>query len=262
MNATDLGLKERSLSQQGYDFSPDRLRKLDWGLRFTPTLCMLAALYGLLTQQAWVHFTLAALGILPFWFPAAHPLDVFYNLAIRPLWNGVRLPPNPLPRRIACLMGGSMNAIIGLAFVLGANLVAYLFGGILIVLQLVVISTHFCVASWMYEGLLKLQGKWTRPIPPSKARELVDQGACLIDVRTREEFARGHLEGAENIPLDEIGAHVSTIAKSRAVLYCQSGARSQNACQLLKRRGLDQVYNLGAMSRWEPGEAVSSESSC
>jgi hypothetical protein len=147
MTTAELSAQNRSLAQQGYDYTAEQLRELSWGLRFTPGVCMIGALYGLWTQQPMVHFVLAALGILPFWAPAWHPLDRLYNHVLRPLWGGVRLPPNPLPRRIACVAGGSMNVGIGLAFLNGAPVVAYVFGAILVPLQLIVISTHFCVAS-------------------------------------------------------------------------------------------------------------------
>jgi len=247
---TALNFREKSLTQQGYDYTPQDLRKLDWGLRFTPTVCMLGAAYGLAVQQPYVHFVLAALGILPFWFPAWHPVDRFYNAVVRPLWRGVSLPPNPLPRRIACLMGGAMNIGIGVGFLYGNLIVAYLFGFILVPLQLIVISTHFCVASWIYEGLLRLLGQWTRPISGQQARELVAGDALLVDVREPDEFARGHLPEAVNIPLDQIESKLDEIRDKSLVLYCQSGLRSQKAVQALKRRGVEGVHNLGAMTRW------------
>lgn len=252
--AESLTLKEKSLVQQGYDYTPSDLRKLDWGLRFTPIVCMLGAAYGLFTQQAMVHFVLAALGIVPFWFPAWHPVDRLYNHVIRPLINGVKLPPNPLPRRIACFMGGSMNIGIGLGFLYQAPMVAYVFGAILVPLQLVVISTHFCVASWLYEMVMKMMGRWDRPITPVEAHRLVNSGAVLVDVRGPDEFAKGHLPHAINVPLDDLVQHLDLFQKQPTVLYCQSGMRCQGAVNILKRRGFQNVYNLGAMSCWQEGD--------
>ena len=68
--AAETTVEIRTLTQQGYDYSPADLRELSWGLRFTPALCMLGALYGLWSQNPFIHFGLAALGILPFWAPA------------------------------------------------------------------------------------------------------------------------------------------------------------------------------------------------
>ncbi|MDA0745653.1 MAG: DUF4395 family protein [bacterium] len=251
MESAGTTLQQKSLVQQGYDYSPDELKSLDWGLRFTPVVCMVIAVYGLVTRQPYVHFSLAALGILPFWFPAWHPVDRLYNHIIGPLFSAIKLPPSPLPRRIACLMGGSMNLFIGLAFFYQNPMLAYILGGTLVSLQLIVISTHFCLASWMYEGLLRLLGKWTVLIPIQQAREFIQNGAQLIDVREPDEFARGHLPNAINIPLDSIGQHLNTFQEKDTLLYCQSGLRCQQAVQLLKRRGFERVHNLGAMSRME-----------
>jgi hypothetical protein len=105
MDSEAQGQQYGSLIQQGYDYTGRELSELSWALRFTPAVCMVGAIIGLITQQAPIHFVLAGIGIIPFWFPAAHPLDLLYNHGLRPFWNGVRLPPNPLPRRIACFMG-------------------------------------------------------------------------------------------------------------------------------------------------------------
>jgi rhodanese-related sulfurtransferase len=250
MAATSPTVQQRALAQQGYAYSPAQLAELSWGLRFTPAVCMLLALYGLVTQQPWIHFGLAALGILPFWLPAWHPLDRLYNHLLRPLWQGVELPANPLPRRIACFMGGAMNIGIGVAFVSGHVPVAYGLGVALITLQLIVISTHFCVASWMFEGLLRLRGRWNPTISAERAREIVAAGGQLLDVREPDEFSRSHLPGAVNVPLDQLEEHVDRLRASPTVLCCQSGLRSQRAMQLLKQQGLDQVFNLGALKRW------------
>jgi len=252
MTTDAASISQRALTQQGYDYSPKQLSELSWGLRFTPGVCMALAGAGLVTQQAWIHFALAALGILPFWFPAWHPLDRLYNHLLRPLWKGVVLPPNPLPRRIACMMGGAMNIGIGAAFAAGNVPLAYGFGAVLLTLQLIVITTHFCVASWMYEGLLRAVGRFTPPISLERARELVEAGARLVDVRESDEFARGHLPGAVNLPLSQFEKYETELSAGAAVLYCQSGLRSQRALALARRAWPDtcEIYNFGAMSRW------------
>jgi len=252
MTENTASVSQRALTQQGYDYSPAQLSELSWGLRFTPAACMALAVVGLATQQAWIHFALAALGILPFWFPASHPLDRFYNQVLRPLWRGVVLPPNPLPRRIACMMGGAMNIGIGAAFAAGNPPLAYGFGAVLITLQLIVISTHFCVASWMYEGMLRLVGRFTPPISPQRAHELVQAGARLVDVREPDEFASGNLPGAVNLPLCQLEQRLGELTGGVVLLYCQSGLRSQRAMAIVKRaeqKG-SEIYNLGAMSRF------------
>ncbi|MEO2196463.1 MAG: rhodanese-like domain-containing protein [bacterium] len=98
---------------------------------------------------------------------------------------------------------------------------------------------------------LRLIGKWTTPISYAKAKALVASGGELIDVRNPEEYAREHLPGARNIPLDQVVVRLTGAQERAYIFYCQSGLRSQRAAQTLKRRGLGKVYNLGAMARWD-----------
>lgn len=85
-----------------------------------------------------------------------------------------------------------------------------------------------------------------------QARALVKQGAKLVDVRTKAEFSSGHLPGAVNIPVAELGSKLASLGpKERpVVVYCASGARSAVARSVLKGQGFAQVFNLGAMGRW------------
>ena len=72
-----------------------------------------------------------------------------------------------------------------------------------------------------------------------QARQLVANGAALIDVRTPQEFAEGHLPGAVNIPIDEIQHRFAEIgdANRPVVVYCRSGARSGRAKKTLEGLG-------------------------
>ena len=89
-------------------------------------------------------------------------------------------------------------------------------------------------------------------ISSARAHELVQGGAMLIDVRSPGEFSSGHLPGAVNVPLQEVGGRRGTLGAKNApiVLYCASGTRSAMARSTLTRQGFTQVFNLGAMSRW------------
>lgn len=247
-------LSQQGLVQQGYyGYSPEELTKLTWGLRFTPSLCMAGALVGLATQSAWLHFVLAALGMLALILPAHHPLDLLYNHGLRHLSRGPKLPPNPLPRRIACALGGGMNLGIGLSFQSGLAPLAYGLGGVLIVLQLIVISSHFCVASWLLEAASVLIGGRYARISREEAHRLVEEeGALLVDVRSAEEFAMGHLPNALNVPVTEFEARVGVLrAQDKPlVLYCTAGVRCHKAAEILRRRGMEEVHELGPMKRW------------
>lgn len=79
----------------------------------------------------------------------------------------------------------------------------------------------------------------------------------LVDVRTPEEFASGHLPTAVNIPVATIGATPPTPEKDALiVVYCRSGARSTAAKKTLDDLGYTHVVNFGSVSRWT-GELVS-----
>lgn len=82
------------------------------------------------------------------------------------------------------------------------------------------------------------------------ARRKVDEGALLLDVRTPAEFENGHLPGATNIPVGELGRRVEELPKDRPIIaYCQSGMRSASAVRALRAKGVE-AYNLGPMSAW------------
>lgn len=84
------------------------------------------------------------------------------------------------------------------------------------------------------------------------AWEMVESGALLIDVRTAEEFASGHLEQARNIPLSEVATGFRAIDKSQPiVVYCRSGNRSSIALQALVKQGFINVHNGGGLSEMQ-----------
>ncbi|RMG94882.1 MAG: rhodanese-like domain-containing protein [Deltaproteobacteria bacterium] len=84
-----------------------------------------------------------------------------------------------------------------------------------------------------------------------------EEGALLIDVRTPEEFAEGHVEGAWNVPVDRVEQELSAIEakaggdKSKPiVVYCRSGRRAAKAKEILLQHGFTRVTNLGGLSDW------------
>jgi rhodanese-related sulfurtransferase len=92
---------------------------------------------------------------------------------------------------------------------------------------------------------------WFR-LRAGKAKELVAAGAALIDVRTPGEFAAGHIDGARNIPVNEIRARAAEVGprETPVVVYCASGSRSAAAAMMLRGAGFSKVVNLGPMSAW------------
>jgi len=78
-------------------------------------------------------------------------------------------------------------------------------------------------------------------------KNIIENGALILDVRTSEEFLEGHIEGALNVPLDEIGKAMGWLQKDvPTVVVCASGMRSGQAVMVLKANGFEKVYNGGA----------------
>lgn len=91
------------------------------------------------------------------------------------------------------------------------------------------------------EALKKLFGLG----PGVNFSELVKNGAQIIDVRTKGEYAGGHIRNSVNIPLDQLEQQVSRIRKDKVVITCcASGGRSGSARALLQAKGFE-VHNGG-----------------
>lgn len=83
---------------------------------------------------------------------------------------------------------------------------------------------------------------------------LQNKGALVLDVRSNEEFAAGHIIDARHIVLDTLANNLDSIKKYRekaVIVCCESGARSAQAAKLLKDQGFQYVYNLsGGLAAW------------
>jgi rhodanese-related sulfurtransferase len=76
-------------------------------------------------------------------------------------------------------------------------------------------------------------------------RELVKQGAIIVDVRTPQEFKSGHLKGSKNIPLQTLSNSISKLKGKEVVLVCRSGGRAGSAKGILSSHGIT-AHNAGA----------------
>ncbi|MBL7874365.1 MAG: rhodanese-like domain-containing protein [Cyclobacteriaceae bacterium] len=78
--------------------------------------------------------------------------------------------------------------------------------------------------------------------------ELIRKGAIVLDVRTKSEYAGGHIRGSLNIPVDQLGNNTKRFTdKNKAIITCcASGMRSGAAKNMLKSKGYTQVYNGGS----------------
>lgn len=101
-------------------------------------------------------------------------------------------------------------------------------------------------------GLLDaLFNKKYRAIGPSEAREAMERGAVLLDVREPHEWQAGHAPKARHIPLGQLGARAGELPRNREVLVvCRSGARSSRAAKLLSAQRGDVANVKGGMNAW------------
>ncbi|HNQ61010.1 MAG TPA: rhodanese-like domain-containing protein [Bacteroidia bacterium] len=75
---------------------------------------------------------------------------------------------------------------------------------------------------------------------------LMNQGATIVDVRTKNEYQQGHIKGSINIPLNNLDRHLQKIKKDKPVITCcASGMRSASAKSILKSNGFSEVHNGG-----------------
>lgn len=80
-------------------------------------------------------------------------------------------------------------------------------------------------------------------------RYLKEENAVLLDVRTNEEYAAGHIEGSINLPIGEID-RAGTVIMDKDVpiyVYCRSGKRSERAAAYLKGNGYTKVNDIGGI---------------
>lgn len=80
------------------------------------------------------------------------------------------------------------------------------------------------------------------------------QHAIVLDVREDDEYASGHIVDAKHIPLDKLAEQLNVLKKyqDKAILVnCQHGMRTLKACDILRKAGFTQVYNLqGGLNAW------------
>jgi rhodanese-related sulfurtransferase len=91
-------------------------------------------------------------------------------------------------------------------------------------------------------------------IGPQDAIRLMNQNALVLDLRPAEAFASGHLAGARNLPLEQIGQAGETLKKYKekpVVVYCDTGSNSGSAARKLAEQGFTKAVNLrGGLEAW------------
>jgi phage shock protein E len=82
--------------------------------------------------------------------------------------------------------------------------------------------------------------------PATDWKALVKEGAVIVDVRSRAEYAAGHIRNSINIPLQELDRHLGKLKKDKTIITCcASGRRSGMAKSALQTKGYARVENGG-----------------
>ena len=86
--------------------------------------------------------------------------------------------------------------------------------------------------------------------PAVDMKELVQQGALIVDVRSPGEYAGGHIKGSINIPVEVLRQNLGKLKNKNQVIItcCASGMRSASAKSILKSNGYTVVHNGGGWS--------------
>src|SRR5918995_1713149 len=91
-------------------------------------------------------------------------------------------------------------------------------------------------------------------VEPQDAVKLINNDAVVVDLRSAEAFARGHIVNAKNIPFEELSARADALDKFKSkpiVAVCDVGTTSGKAVQLLQKAGIKDVYGLrGGIAAW------------
>jgi rhodanese-related sulfurtransferase len=91
-------------------------------------------------------------------------------------------------------------------------------------------------------------------VGPLDAVRLLNDGALLLDVRSKAEFDSGHVIDARHVPQEDLAGSAETLKKYRdkvVIACCESGMRSSAAARVLKAQGFTRVVNLrGGLAAW------------
>ena len=89
-------------------------------------------------------------------------------------------------------------------------------------------------------------------VSPAKAKELMDRGAVLVDIREFDEHARSRIPAARHAPLSRLDKLEIGTEAPAVIFHCRSGNRSGQACLILETMGFKNVKNLvGGMNVWQ-----------
>lgn len=105
-------------------------------------------------------------------------------------------------------------------------------------------------------------GAGTRNVDAPGAQQAIDSGAQIVDVRTAGEFQMGHIPGAINVPVDQLGTQAQGWDRDKTYLiYCATGSRSQAAVSTMESLGFNSIVHFAPGIQAWTGQLETGESS-
>jgi len=89
-------------------------------------------------------------------------------------------------------------------------------------------------------------------VDPNAAVKLINNDAVVLDLRSAEAFGRGHIVGAQNVPLDQLDARLETLDRGKPIVtVCDAGMSSGKAVDRLRKAGFESAWGIkGGMHAW------------
>jgi rhodanese-related sulfurtransferase len=101
---------------------------------------------------------------------------------------------------------------------------------------------------------IRRQTRGATSLEPQDAVRLMNADAVVIDLRSPEAFAQGHIVNARNIPLDEL-ENTATLEKLRSkpvIAVCEAGTSAGRAVEKLRKAGVEKAFGLkGGIAAWQ-----------
>ncbi len=118
--------------------------------------------------------------------------------------------------------------------------------------RLSLLAVAAALAVLFYE--LRERARAVGAISPQDAVRLMNQGAALLDLRSSEAYASGHIRGARSLPADRLAESLDGIKRYKdkpVIVYCDRGAAAAAALRLLAGQGFGKVVSLrGGLNAW------------
>ncbi len=101
---------------------------------------------------------------------------------------------------------------------------------------------------------LRRKARGITNVEPQAAVQLINADAVVLDLRSADAFARGHIVNARNIPFEELSANQAKIDKMKSkpiIAVCDAGTTSGRVVESLRKSGVENVYGLkGGIAAW------------